>query len=55
MVSRVGSWKDSTLQMKCAREAVKLIKEYIRLYLFFRREVRLCFVKSSYLVDIFLG
>ncbi|WP_300381425.1 zeta toxin family protein [Clostridium sp.] len=29
MVSRIGSWKDSTLQIKCAREAVKLIKEYI--------------------------
>jgi len=29
MVSRIGSWKDSNLQMKCAREAVKLIKEYI--------------------------
>ena len=29
MVSRIGSWKDSNLQMKCAREAVKLIKTYI--------------------------
>jgi len=29
MVSRIGSWKDSNLQIKCAREAVKLIKEYI--------------------------
>ena len=29
MVARIGSWKDNTLQLKCAREAVKLIKEYI--------------------------
>lgn len=29
MVARVGSWKDNYLQMKCAREAVKLIKQYI--------------------------
>lgn len=29
MVARIGSWKDSNLQMKCAREAVKLIKTYI--------------------------
>lgn len=29
MVERVGSWKDSNLQMKCAREAIKLIKHYI--------------------------
>ena len=29
MVARIGSWKDSNLQMKCAREAVKLIKAYI--------------------------
>lgn len=29
MVARIGSWKDNNLQMKCAREAVKLIKQYI--------------------------
>jgi predicted ABC-type ATPase len=29
MVARIGSWKDNNLQMKCAREAVKLIKSYI--------------------------
>jgi len=28
MVARIGSWKDNNLQMKCAREAVKLIKYY---------------------------
>ena len=26
MVARIGSWKDNNLQMKSAREAVKLIK-----------------------------
>ncbi|ACO86363.1 hypothetical protein EXN00_01090 [Clostridium botulinum] len=26
MVARIGSWKDNNLQIKCAREAVKLIK-----------------------------
>ena len=29
MVARLGSWKDNNLQIKCAREAIKLIKEYI--------------------------
>lgn len=29
MVARVGSWKYNNIQMKCAREAVKLIKHYI--------------------------
>jgi predicted ABC-type ATPase len=29
MVARIGSWKDSNLQIKCAKEAVKLIKSYI--------------------------
>ena len=29
MVARIGSWKDNNLQMRCAREAVKLIKQYI--------------------------
>ena len=29
MVARIGSWKDRNLQIKCAREAVKLIKLYI--------------------------
>lgn len=30
MVAKIGSWKDNNLQMKCAREAVKLIKKYIK-------------------------
>ena len=25
MVARIGSWRDENLQMKCGREAVKLI------------------------------
>ena len=29
MVARIGSWRDNNLQMKCAREAVKLIRQYI--------------------------
>lgn len=29
MVARIGSWQDNNLQMKCAREAVKLIRQYI--------------------------
>ena len=29
MVARIGSWKDNNLQIKCGREAVKLIREYI--------------------------
>lgn len=29
MVASSGSWQDNTLQIKCARKAVKLIKEYI--------------------------
>lgn len=29
MVARIGSWQDNNLQIKCAREAVKLIKQYI--------------------------
>lgn len=29
MVARVGSWRDDNLQMKCGREAVRLIKQYI--------------------------
>lgn len=26
MVARIGSWKDNNLQIRCVREAVKLIK-----------------------------
>ncbi|KOR24919.1 ATPase [Clostridium sp. L74] len=29
MVARMGSWQDNNIQIKCAREAVKLIKKYI--------------------------
>ena len=29
MVEKIGSWKDNKLQIRCAREAVKLIKTYI--------------------------
>ena len=41
MVARIGSWKDSTLQLKCAREAVKLIKEYIEKGMSFNQETTL--------------
>ncbi len=41
MVARIGSWKDSNLQMKCAREAVKLIKIYIDEGISFNQETTL--------------
>lgn len=41
MVSRIGSWKDSSLQIKCAREAVKLIKTYIEKGISFNQETTL--------------
>lgn len=28
MVARIGPWQDNNIQIKCAREAVKLIKIY---------------------------
>ena len=42
MVARVGSWKDNTLQIKCAREAVRLIKKYIEEGISFNQETTLC-------------
>ena len=41
MVARIGSWKDSNLQMKCAREAVKLIRTYINEEKSFNQETTL--------------
>lgn len=41
MVARIGSWKDSNIQMKCAREAVKLIKTYISKEVSFNQETTL--------------
>lgn len=41
MVARIGSWKDNNLQIKCAREAVKLIKQYILEYISFNQETTL--------------
>ena len=41
MVAKVGSWKDSNLQIKCAREAVKLIKHYILERISFNQETTL--------------
>jgi len=29
MVARLGSWTDGSLQMRCAKEAIALIKEYL--------------------------
>lgn len=38
MVARIGSWKDNNLQMKCAREVVKLIKNiYLKVYPLIRK------------------
>lgn len=41
MVARIGSWQDNNLQVKCAREAVKLIKEYINEGVSFNQETTL--------------
>ena len=41
MVERVGSWKDHNLQIKCAREAVKLINHYIKNNISFNQETTL--------------
>ncbi|OPJ58163.1 zeta toxin family protein [Clostridium chromiireducens] len=41
MVARVGSWKDNNLQIKCAREAVKLINHYIKNDISFNQETTL--------------
>ncbi len=42
MVARIGSWKDNNIQVKCAREAVKLIKKYINEGISFNQETTLC-------------
>lgn len=41
MVSRIGSWKDDNLQIKCAREAIKLINYYIKNNISFNQETTL--------------
>lgn len=41
MVARIGSWRDENLQMKCGREAVKLIKQYISEGISFNQETTL--------------
>ncbi|MBU3179506.1 zeta toxin family protein [Clostridium estertheticum] len=41
IVARIGSWQDNNLQMKCAREAVKLIKNYILQGISFNQETTL--------------
>lgn len=41
MVARVGSWEDNNLQVQCAREAVKLIKQYILEGISFNQETTL--------------
>lgn len=41
MVASIGSWRDKNLQMKCAREAVKLIREYINNDISFNQETTL--------------
>lgn len=41
MVARIGSWKDNNLQIKCAREAVKLIKRYFLEGISFNQETTL--------------
>lgn len=41
MVARIGSWQDENLQMKCAREAIKLINEYFKEGVSFNQETTL--------------
>ena len=41
MVARIGSWQDDTLQLKCAREAVRLIKQYLEEGVSFNQETTL--------------
>ncbi|UZQ49973.1 zeta toxin family protein [Clostridium kluyveri] len=41
MVARIGSWKDNNLQIKCGREAVKLINYYIKSDISFNQETTL--------------
>ncbi|MBE6065296.1 zeta toxin family protein [Clostridium cochlearium] len=41
MVARIGSWKDNNIQIKCAREAVKLINNYIKNDISFNQETTL--------------
>lgn len=41
MVARIGSWEDSNLQIKCAREAVNLIRLYISENISFNQETTL--------------
>ncbi len=42
MVAKVGLWTDNTLQVKCAKEAVRLIKHYIEEGTSFNQETTLC-------------
>ena len=42
MVARIGDWKDKNLQIKCAKEAVKLINFYIKNGISFNQETTLC-------------
>ncbi|MCL1856680.1 MAG: AAA family ATPase [Kiritimatiellaeota bacterium] len=41
MVARIGSWQNSPLQLKCAREAVRLIKQYLEHGISFNQETTL--------------
>lgn len=42
MVARIGSWKDNNLQIRCAKEAVKLVNYYIENKISFNQETTLC-------------
>ena len=41
MVARVGTWQDDLLQLKCAREAIRLIKQYLEEGISFNQETTL--------------
>lgn len=42
MVAGIGFWQDNNIQIKCAGEAVKLIKTYIDEGISFNQETTLC-------------
>ena len=41
MVASIGSWQDNNIQIKCAREAIKLIRNYIKCGISFNQETTL--------------
>ena len=55
MVAKIGSWKDNNLQIKCAREAVKLIKKYIKAGKSSIKNIKLAKENGFYIVMNYIG